>query len=241
MPQYEGRALGAFGALGGVMIVGRRRKVDEETENISFNLLKLKGQLEDYHVPMQVIKKIAKHDMEKHFITDTDPEGRPWTALDEDYKRWKGEHGGDPEDILTFTGDLESAATSEAAWDVYYGRDSAILAFDTEPLPDYWEAHQEGTEGGERTKLRKIVAAGGTAKQVRAQSIKAEEAGHTGEGKGMNIPPRPFIGLSIEAQEDMAAFIDVWVSGSVKFYVRADHIVQERISGSFGPKMFPSF
>jgi len=192
--------------------------------------------IEDVAVPLTVVKEIARRDMAERFETEIAPNGRAWAALNPDYETWKQEEHGDLP-ILTLTGDLRNKATSEGAWSV--SGDS--VWFSTASLPIYWSAHQYG---------------------VQDWSFTPESGPRTGEyielfGK---LTPRPFIGLSEEAENEILAYMDGWfefgISEGVRHYEEGARVMsgsapgiltapigkQYRVAGAgfggrFGPKV----
>jgi phage gpG-like protein len=226
------KQLGTFGSLGGMM----RLDAEPDPERVSFGLMKLAGYVETTQVPMQAAKRIAQEDMQQHFDTDTDPEGNPWTPLDPDYQRKKIQMGGDPNNILTLSSRLERGATSSAAW---IATEEALF-FNTASLPDYWDVHQSGSDeaglAGYAGSVRERIRGGN-----RLEDDPTGSHDSLGLGRGKSTPARPFIGLSIEAQAQIVELFDLWFDEGVDLYVRSSGIVQQRVGGRFGPKIFPNF
>ena len=185
-----------------------------DPNEIANKIMALAGYLENVAVPLEASKGIAKADMQNHFDTETGPNGEAWAPLSEEtIKRW-GEHS-----ILQLTGAMRGAATSDAAYLV----DGSDLFFSTEGLPSYWIFHETGRS------LHHIRA-------FAEENPHLEIDIHTG-----GMPPRPFVGLSFEAELQIIELFDAWFEGGVAgFYTRPSGRVQQilRTPGgghSFGP------
>ena len=227
------KQLGTFGALGGMM----RIEAVPLPERYAFGLMKLAGYIEDTGKPMMGVREIARQDMQQRFDTDSDPDGNPWTPLDPDYKVKKAKQGYDPENILTRTSRLERMSTSRAAW---IATDNALF-FSTKALPAYWEVHQEGSDASGLSGYAAMVRS-----RVRSGDRLEDDPGGShdsmGIGRGQATPARPFIGLSRAAQEQMIELFDLWFDEGIKLTVHpTTGIVQQRMGGRFGVKMFPRF
>lgn len=226
------KQLGTFGALGGMM----RMDVHPDPQRVAFGLMKLAGYVEETNVPMRAAKRIGMEDMQQHFDDDVDPDGNPWTPLDPDYARKKQQMGGDPNNILTLTGALERKATSGAAW---IATDNALF-FNTSTLPPYWDVHQQGSDAsglagyGAQFRLR-------LKNNERFEDDPGSAHDSLGIGRGQATPARPFIGLSVAAQNQIIELFDLWFDEGVALAVSAGGVVQQRIRGRFGPKIFPNF
>lgn len=186
-------------------------------------LFQLAQYIERTEVPMQAAKRIAQEDMSKRFETETDPEGNKWQDLNIRYADWKEKkHPGLP--ILTLfrkgrSEALRTKATKDSAFSVSH--DSVF--FSTSDLPIYWRKHQFGHSGSTVSYFDK---------KHKEQSFTVGE-----------VPARPFIGLSVEAEEKITEIFDLWLgAGSEeaqkKYAISSHGILQHRIRGRFGPKVF---
>lgn len=176
-------------------------------------------------IPLRGAQRIAMEDMRKRFDTEIGPDGRPWTSLDPDYAARKAYDMGFEHPILTRDRTLRDAASSAKAWSV--SGDS--LFFSTSNLPDYWRVHQQGSPD-----FGAVFHSG-----------KAEETGHLDSSAGtknQNIPPRPFIGLSDEAERRILELFDIWFSAGIdqatkNFAISSHGILQARTPRGFGERI----
>lgn len=226
------KQLGTFGALGGTM----RLDAVPYPERVAFMYMRLADYIEDTRLPMLAAKRIAQEDMQRHFDTDTDPEGNPWVPLDPDYAKKKAKMGGDPNNILTLSGDLERGATSEAAW---VATEEALF-FKTSALPHYWDVHESGS-GADMAGYAALVR-----ERIRGKARLADDPGGARDsmdiGRGRATPARPFVGLTLEARNQIIELFDLWFDEGIKLTVHPKTgIVQQRVGGRFGQKMFPNF
>jgi hypothetical protein len=190
--------------------------------------------LEDMTKPMLAAQAISRADMHVRFDTDSDPDGNHWVSLDPDYARKKESMGGDPNDILTFSGAGEAAATSEAAFPI----DGNTLFFNTSVLPEYMLYHQHGSGEGSNAGF-----AAEFRERVRAGVMDEGESSHVslGIGRGNALPKRPFIGVSEKAQLQIIEVFDLWFDAATSLSISKGGIVQERgPGGRFGKRLFPS-
>lgn len=164
-------------------------------EAASIALSNLATYIDNVDLPLRGAKKIGRDDMKERFDTETAPDGTTWFALDPDYAERKVRKKGFEHPILTYSKALRRAATSEAAWSV----SGESLWFSTSTLPDYWRVHQEGSSDF-----------GVTFHQVGEDNVLLR----TSEG-GQNLPPRPFIGLSAEAEGKILELFDIWFSNGL--------------------------
>lgn len=162
-------------------------------ENASVALYELSLYVENIDLPLRGAKRIAREDMKDRFESEEAPDGTKWFELDPEYSERKEQAVGFEHPILTRESHLKKAATSEEAWSI----SGESLFFNTSSLPEYWRVHQEGSEGFGVT-FAKILD-----KNVLVRS--------SPEGD-QNIPPRPFIGLSAEAEAKILELFDIWFS-----------------------------
>lgn len=233
--RFAGRQVGAFGGLGGE-IISMGWEPPNYPEDDEQALLIVAGYLDNVEMPLLASLGIAREDTERRFTTETDPDGTPWHPLDEEYLAKKTREGY-PEDILHRDGDLEETAPS--GWKIV----GNTLFYDASGLPDYALAHQSGSGNSSdwglaadhRTRIKALRTSG-----TRGPEHKGDY-GHASLdiGRGNALPPRPFIGLSIIAVEEMAVVFDAWFDEAVEvFYNPRTRIMQERgPGGRFGARV----
>jgi phage gpG-like protein len=193
-------------------------------QHLELELRDLAGYIEAVAPPMRAAKAIARNDMKERFRTQTEPGGKEWKKLSPDYAMRKAKkYPGRP--ILTLKTPLRRAATSEAAWSI----SGESLFFNTAILPRYWRIHQKGSEG---------YAEFFSHDDDDMRPFREKEDGN----KEANIPPRPFIGLSVEASSEIFWTFDTWFEKGVNKVERNMGIsgsgtLQTRNKlGQFGPK-----
>lgn len=224
---FSGRGAGSFGAFGGILEMNR---LQPQVEELQGAILNVAGYLDNTATPLLVARHIAIEDTKQHFENEENPDGYGWYPLDPDYLASKTS-AGYPSDILHREGDLESAATSEAAWVIA----DDTLAFDFGTLPEYGIYHQTGNDPndsiGEHAEFRD---------RVRSRTSPGMGSAHDslGIGRGNALPQREFIGLSEEAELQILEGFDVWFDAAESVYVRKSGVMQRReSSGRFGPKV----
>lgn len=215
MGSYAGYAAGSYGALGGSI----EFFWEPDPSVIAAKLMSLAGYLENFGPPLAASQQVAIADMQNHFDTESGPEGAWAPHSPETVKRW-GEHS-----ILDLTGAMRSAATSPSAFPI----DGNDLFFSTAGLPPYAMIHETGRQGEFAGALRQM-----------------QEQGHElvegFEFTGGGMPPRPFIGVSEEAQLQIIEIFDAWFEGGVSGFYSAGGTVQTRLPGGrFGPKIGGGF
>ena len=105
--------------------------------------------VENVELPLLGARRIGMEDMQRHFETESDPDGRGWKELSEDYADWKDNEGYGDEPLLVLRDRLRPAAVSEEAW-LIVGED---LVFNADALPmsegkvpeNYGLVHQFGS------------------------------------------------------------------------------------------------
>lgn len=187
------RALGHFAELGGSIDFYGGWVPGHDPNDAATRIMAVAGYLAATQIPLEASREIAIRDTKEHFETQTDPDGVPWPELDEDYRHYKVDVQGYPEDILVRTGMMMDAATSHDAWIIV----GEVLVFDPFVLPKdegftYGVVHQQG--GSNFDVLEK-------AGEKYAKDVT------------VGLPPRPFIGLSDEAMADITAEMESWFSG----------------------------
>lgn len=231
--EFPVSAVGAFGDLGGEIIT---LEWVPDPSVVEGAILRVANYFDDLAKPLIAAAAIARADMRARFETETTPDGGTWAPLDPEYLVRKQSLGAN-EGILKRWGDLENAATSSEAF-LVRGND---LFFTTNGLPFYWRWMQEGTgEGG--------VNAGAHAdfrERVRASKGLVEDTGGAHEslgiGRGKATPPRPYIGISADAEEQIFEVFDLWFAEGVSISISRAGTVQEHISGRFGKKLYPDY
>lgn len=183
--------------------------------------------LDNVELPILASRRIAMEDMDKRFQTETDPDGTPWIPLTEDYLEQK-QKDGYPDDILTRTGEMAAAAD-----EAFIVTENALI-FDSSAMPFYAMIHQDGSDpygvAGTRTEQGTFVP-----------SASEDVAG--GVGKGNALPQRKWIGLSEEAEAEIAYVFDLWFDEATSIAIQPEGalfpgLVQQRTpSGQFGPRI----
>lgn len=170
-----------------------------DPEVLSAEIMQMADDFENWAEPMAETIGILVEDTKRHFVEEREPIGAHWVPLDPDYANVKDrEYPGGK--ILHRTGALEEAATSESAW--FIMEDS--IWFNVAALPSYGPVHQEGSGKGVTAFhriMRNINPETGElfGKPLTPEQGKFITKHQTPEGRGRNIPARPFIGASIQA------------------------------------------
>lgn len=231
--EFPGIAVGSFADLGGNVTTISAEWVPPP-EEVEAALMEVAGYYENISKPILAARAIAREDIKRHFDTETDPDGNPWQPLDDEYIVKKQSQGGDSR-ILRFGGDLEKAATSSSAFIV----NDDSLFYSADGLPFYWRWMQEGTgPGGSR--VMGISMAQDRAKSHGATSTMTSHESQ-GIGRGQDTPARPFIGISADAEEQILEVFDLWFAEGVSIAISGSGIVQSRVGGRFGNKLYPNF
>jgi phage gpG-like protein len=200
LARYSGRSLGSFGELGGEIVFDW----EPDVSVIENELLEIEGYLENIAGPLLLSKGVLQNDIRMRFETKVDPDGTPWEPWSENYEKYRERYypeGG----ILVRTGELESAATSEAA---YIVSDAGIF-YNTAGLPEYWLWNQEGRERGKGVSQEDIEFA----KRARAAGMQVDESQLGGSN---TLPARPFVGVSFEAELEVIEIFDQWFDGAIQ-------------------------
>lgn len=203
---------------------------DTDLNEVAQALMAVESALSDVELPLLAARRVAMEDMGKRFETQTDPDGTPWIPLTEDYLDQK-ERDGYPEDILTRTGTMRDAAMADEAWVL---TENAVV-FDSSAIPFYAMIHQDGSDpfgvGGTRTEQGTFVP-----------SVSAQ-GDVLGIGKGNALPQRKWIGMSEEAEAQIAFYFEEWFEGATAIAIQPGGalfpgMVQERLSsGQFGGRI----
>jgi Phage virion morphogenesis family len=199
----------SLGSFQGDLII----EVIPDPDELANAYLRVAEELDDTRAPLQASKIVAREDMQAHFDTETAPDGSRWEILSEvteDEKMRKNY----PLDVLRRSGLMEDLATSESNWRVL----GDTLWFDTSGLPTrkgrpYWYFHQEGA----------------------SSSIEYDIGGET-VTFDWDLPARPFIGLSEDAQLRVIEIFDAWFDDSIMTFEHPSGRIQTmKPGGGFGP------
>jgi phage gpG-like protein len=206
-----------------LQVVGQFNAVEVQLLNFdeaAVELTSLARYIEHAELPLRAVKRIARDDIRERFETETDPDGDGWFDLEPSYAKRKQHEKGFEHPILTRDGELKRKATADSAFVV--GGDT--LFYDTSELPEYWRVHQEGS-----------VDFGASFHA----SANPDPNSPTVEGQ-QNIPPRPYIGMSVKAEAKALELFDIWFSEGIematrKFHVGSSGVLHQRIGGRIGP------
>ena len=188
MSTYAGASVGAF-APGTISFTWV-----PDPEVVAQELLETADNLEDRSGPLAISRSIAIDDMLDRFKTKTDPEGNAWVP-------WAPSYAPRGNRMLDLSGDMKEAASSPSA----YPQTESSLFFDTSGLPPYWIWHQQGTGGTQVFRAGSMSPIG----ELKSDLV------FGGEGRGKALPPRPFVGVSFEAQLKILETFDQWFQGSI--------------------------
>lgn len=209
MPISLRQRFASLGAYEGDLFI----EVVPDPDELANAYLRVAEELDNTTAPLEASKIVAREDMQAHFDQEEAPGGMTWEPLTENTLEEKLRKGY-PEDILRRRGALEDTATSEAAWDVKGDTlffDTSILPVDKKGRP-YWYFHQVGA----------------------SKTITYDLGGET-VSFDWDLPARPFIGLSDDAQLRIIEIFDAWFDESVMTFQRPSGHIQTRVSGQFGP------
>ena len=235
MARISGLRLGNFGASGGFLVIYPRKNLTPK--KAGFKIAQLGNYVEDVAAPMRAIKYIAQADVKQRFVTDTAPNGDSWVPLDPGYKRWKEGRGGPGNDVDTWSGKLEDAASSSKAFKIVGG----MLTYEKDALPlsrhgvNYGLILDLGTGTPSESALGRRLAGGVAGKTTTVRAPK------TGKGRGKGLPSRPFIGISHTAEIQIVAIIAAWAErGHKNMFVASSGLIHERTAlGRIGAPLRP--
>jgi phage gpG-like protein len=194
---------------------------EPEATNVVYQLASLADELDDFIPPMTAAATVAEQNMEQRFKTGTDPTGRAWDDWSEGY-RARSEHTKVFPDraSLQRSDYLKETATDQSAFIVT----RQGLFFDASGLPEYWAWNNfgaarkpKGMSAGEaESEVRRLIPAFMNAHQSRGQMASPRKAAQEAYKQVMNIlPARPFVGLSIIAQNKIIAIFELWFNDEV--------------------------
>jgi phage gpG-like protein len=172
--------------------------------------------LDNMAMPLEASRQIAQLDIGKRFDTKTDPDGNAWAPWSISYAATNP-----PGSLLELTGAMRAASTSPSAFDVDVHPGGGQVIFTGAGVPEYWHYHQHGA-----TRMR----------------FDAEtQAFFTATGEDVlanELPARPFVGLSEEAEIAIVDIFDEWFAGATSFAVNpSTGVVQRRVGGRYGGKV----
>lgn len=166
----------------------------------AIRLTQLALYLESEEIPLRAVARIARDDMEKRFQDEEDPDHDGWFELLPDYaERKEREVGSKP--ILEHGGRGSQHLKKKALKLSNFIVAGDSVVYDTSELPEYWRVHQEGSSDF------------GSVFHAKANT---DPNADSSVGKGyQNIPPRPFIGMSKEAEAESMELFDLWFSNGI--------------------------
>jgi hypothetical protein len=157
--------------------------------------------LEDRSGPLALSREVAIRDTHEHFEKEESPEGRSWAPWAESYAKRTKSSG-----ILKGeTGDLQSSVTAPSA---YPATDDSLF-FNANVMPDYGFMNYFGSGG--TIDLRK----GESHPSFAGGDPAAEDIVLKGDGRGNALPARPMVGVSFEAQLQIAEIFEAWFDGAI--------------------------
>lgn len=223
--------------MGGDIVI--KVDISPHPEQIKSQLMTAAGNLEDTMKPMLTARNIAIDDIQAHFYSQSDPNGEHWAELDQTYLRYK-ESQGMASEILKATGALEAAATSKEAFIVT--PNGLWFNWDALPKVDHPDSesgegnlgiiHQRGT-GGSVEKLtidNPFHVAGSGSEATASATVRS-----TNEGRGKNLPPRPFVGMSRDTEAEFITVFDIWFDEAVRVVINPKTgFMQHFEGGRFG-------
>jgi hypothetical protein len=179
----------------------------------------LADELEEFMAPMAAAATVAEQNMEQRFKTGTDPTGRAWDDWSEDYRaRWEHSKVFPDRASLQRSDYLKETATDMSAFVVT----QQGLFFDASGLPEYWAWNNFGA--ARKPKGKSAQQAEAEVRQLIPQYLNAASQGKASIQKAareayaevMNIlPARPFVGLSLIAQNKIIAIFELWFNNEV--------------------------
>jgi phage gpG-like protein len=211
--------IGAFADKGGSVRTVLTWKPDPD--EVARALVQVADYLEDLGPPLRASARIIQNDIEERFTTETAPNGDAWQELNDEYLEYKTSIGGDTRKLRLWGG-LHKAATSFSRFTV--DAHSGNLFYNATGLPYYWDYHQSGTRSAARAEQIAGIAA------VQDETV-ARRVGGRGAGRGKNIPARPYIGVSAEAEEVIFNVFDLWAAEGTKLVVTGAGVLQRRGPG----------
>lgn len=173
--------------------------------------------IDDFVPPLVATRQVIVDDVREHFVNEEGPNG-PWQDWSPSYlPQALAENIG----ILRKTEALYDAATSITAYPIVGGD----IFVNTNEFPDYWKVHQEG---GSINSPRNI-----------AKRVMHRRAGRDAEARIQgNVPARPYIWLSDEADMRIFEVFDGWMEGELQIFLSGQYsIAQSYTPGHFGGRI----
>lgn len=118
---------------------------------ISYRFLRLQHAFEDTLILTEQLAEIAREDIQQHFLTETDPQGKAWEPLVEPAENQVG--------ILRLSEDMYHAAVQNAIVS-----DERHVYFEADVLPPYWVYHEQPGGGSQRIPRRSFIGLSSAAK-----------------------------------------------------------------------------
>lgn len=206
MANYSGKSLGTFGELGGELEFAW--EPPGGPEEVANELLAVSGYLEDIAGPLTLSREVLKNDIRMRFQTKVDPEGTPWPEWSFSYSAYREANypnGG----ILVRTGELEQTATADEA----FVQSEESIFYNTGGLPPYWLWTEQGatrsTPNAPAPLSEKEAAHMASTLGVSVQTLREVQGG------GNELPARPFVGPSFEAEIEVIEIFDKWFDGAI--------------------------
>ena len=181
-------------------------------------------ELEDFTPALEASKGIVVEDVRQHFEQERGPTGEQWADWAESYAP-TAERDNIGKLRRRDTQDLYKAATDRMNYHV----DGDALFLDTAGFPIYWAIQQYGG----------LIMSGPTVvKRVAMRHSPVAETRAAASGHG-EIPARPYLGMSAEAETAVVGIFDMWMTGEIIGWVenplRGPGVFQPRLkSGRFG-------
>jgi hypothetical protein len=202
---------------------------EPDPDVVAHQMFSLASELEELNEPMLLAGEIVRADMVENFETGSGPDGISWAPWSPNYESYALAHSSGPvfggAANLHLTGALVGAVSSPSS----YIPTNQGLFLDVSSWPEYWAWNNFGA-------TRSVAGGGFTEDDVIARArqiaIREHRAGNkiTGKGalglaraefgSGMNeLPMRPFVGISAEAQAKLDASFIAWFEGSIAIAV----------------------
>ena len=176
---------------------------------VSRQLIMLSQELEELREPMMVAGEIARLDIQERFVTKTSPSGRIWDAWALSYAPYALTHntGG----MLVQEGDTRDAINDRSA---FVGTNQGLF-LDTSGIPEWGMWNNFGAKRHTAGMSEEDKAAN---EAVRGFDLGEGDREDFGNLSGENyLPPRPFLGITSEAEFKMDAAFYAWFEGEVAF------------------------
>lgn len=199
---------------------------EPDPDIVEQQLINLAQELDDFEEVFAVAEGITIDDTSQRFKTGSGPDGIAWAPWSWNYRPYALAHSTGPilggRANLHLTGALEDSVTSPSSYLIT----EEGLFLDTSDLPEYWAWNNFGatrssqgkgyTQEDINTRARQILTREFRAGNRSFGAKRAVAAAKAEFGSGKNeLPQRPFIGLSPEAQAKINAIFFAWVQKEV--------------------------